>query len=57
VPTPQRGHAEDDERSQKQGLLLMSFDIFFTQDRTGGVRPGAPNPLHRIEIGPGGSLR
>lgn len=37
--------------------LLMSFDIFFMQDRAGGVRPGAPNPLHRIEIGPGVSLR
>jgi Polysaccharide deacetylase len=30
--------------------LLDSFQLIFTQDRTGLASPGAPNPLGRIEI-------
>ena len=30
--------------------LLLSFDVVFTQDRSGFATPGAANPLGRIEI-------
>jgi hypothetical protein len=30
--------------------LLESFEVVFTQDRSGFASPGAPNPLGRIEI-------
>jgi peptidoglycan/xylan/chitin deacetylase (PgdA/CDA1 family) len=30
--------------------LLDSFEVVFTQDRSGFARPGAPNPLGRIEV-------
>ena len=33
--------------------LLLSFDVVFTQDRGGFARPGARNPLGRIEVRPG----
>jgi peptidoglycan/xylan/chitin deacetylase (PgdA/CDA1 family) len=32
--------------------LLLSFEVVFTQDRTGLARPGARNPLGRIEVTP-----
>jgi hypothetical protein len=31
---------------------LLSFDVVFTQDRSGFAKPGATNPLGRIEITP-----
>jgi hypothetical protein len=31
---------------------LLSFDVVFTQDRSGLARPGAENPLGRIEVTP-----
>jgi hypothetical protein len=31
---------------------LLSFDVVFTQDRSGFARPGATNPLGRIEVTP-----
>jgi peptidoglycan/xylan/chitin deacetylase (PgdA/CDA1 family) len=33
--------------------LLLSFELVFTQDRSGFASRGASNPLGRIEIGPG----
>ena len=32
--------------------LLLSFDVVFTQDRSGFATPGARNPLGRIEVRP-----
>jgi peptidoglycan/xylan/chitin deacetylase (PgdA/CDA1 family) len=32
--------------------LLLSFELVFTQDRSGFASPGAANPLGRIEVGP-----
>jgi poly-beta-1,6-N-acetyl-D-glucosamine N-deacetylase len=32
--------------------LMMSFELVFTQDRAGFARPGAANPLGRIEVTP-----
>jgi poly-beta-1,6-N-acetyl-D-glucosamine N-deacetylase len=32
--------------------LLLSFEVVFTQDRTGLATPGARNPLGRIEVTP-----
>ena len=31
---------------------LLSFDVVFTQDRSGFAKPGATNPLGRIEVTP-----
>jgi hypothetical protein len=46
--------ATNDPRIPRELLarLLLSFDIVFTQDRSGFATPGAVNPLGRIEVTP-----
>jgi hypothetical protein len=46
--------ATNDRRIPREFLAraLLSFDVVFTQDRSGFARPGAKNPLGRIEVTP-----
>jgi hypothetical protein len=46
--------ATNDRRIPREFLTraLMSFDVVFTQDRTGFATPGAENPLGRIPVTP-----
>jgi Polysaccharide deacetylase len=47
------GQAGTNDRQIPRELLArleLSFEVVFTQDRSGFARPGAPNPLGRFEI-------
>jgi poly-beta-1,6-N-acetyl-D-glucosamine N-deacetylase len=47
------GQAGTNDRHIPRELLArleLSFEVVFTQDRSGFARPGAPNPLGRFEI-------
>jgi hypothetical protein len=47
------GQAGTNDRHIPRELLARledSFEVVFTQDRSGFARPGAPNPLGRIEV-------
>jgi peptidoglycan/xylan/chitin deacetylase (PgdA/CDA1 family) len=49
------GQAGTNDKRIPRALLArleLSFDVVFTQDRSGFARPGAANPLGRIEITP-----
>jgi hypothetical protein len=47
------GQVETNDRRIPRELLarlLLSFDVVFTQDRTGFATPGARNPIGRFEV-------
>ena len=49
------GQVRTNDRHIPHELLaraLLSFDVVFTQDRSGFAKPGATNPLGRIEVTP-----
>jgi hypothetical protein len=55
-PDGNYGQVATNDRHIPRELLaraLLSFDVVFTQDRSGFARPGARDPLGRIEVTPG----
>ena len=54
-PEGNYGQVATNDRHIPRELLaraLLSFDVVFTQDRSGFVKPGSGNPLGRIEVTP-----
>ena len=55
-PDGNYGQVATNDRHIPRELLaraLLSFDVVFTQDRSGFAKPGARNPLGRFEVTPG----